>query len=86
MAENEFVCVGTYPAETLAELARMKLEECGIESFVAADDCGGMLPFLQAATGVRLSVREPDAELALRVLAQADGESMLGAEGNGDGL
>jgi len=84
MAEHELVCVGTYPAEALAELARMMLEESGIESFVAADDCGGMLPFLQAATGVRLNVRGSDAEAALRVLARADGESGLSAVGNGD--
>ena len=78
MAEHQLVCVGTYPAEALAELARMRLEEIGIEAFVAADDCGGMLPFFQAATGVRLNVRGSDAEAALRVLVRADGESGQG--------
>ena len=73
MTEHELVCVGTYPAEALAELARMRLEASGIESFITSDDCGGMLPFLQSATGVRLSVGEPDAESAARVLAQEDG-------------
>lgn len=81
MAEHELVCVGSYPAEALAELARMRLEESGIESYVAADDCGGMLPFLQSATGVRLSVRESDAIQAARILALADGDT-----DNGGGL
>ena len=84
MAEHEFVCVGTYPAETLAELARMRLEESGIESFISSDDCGGMLPLLQASAGVRLSVRGPDAEFALRVLARADVESGPSDAGNGE--
>ena len=73
MTEHELVCVGSYPAEALAELAKMRLEESGIESFIRSDDCGGMLPFLQSVTGVSLSVRESDAESASRVLAQEDG-------------
>jgi hypothetical protein len=73
MAEQEPVCVGTYPTETLAELARMRLGADGIESFIASDDCGGMLPFLQSFKGVRLYVRESDFESASRLLAQADG-------------
>jgi len=81
MAEHELVCVGSYPAEALAELARMRLEERGIESSVAADDCGGMLPFFQSVTGVRLSVAEPDALQAARILAMADGDTE-----NGGGL
>jgi hypothetical protein len=72
MSEQEPVCVGTYPAETLAELAKMRLEANGIESFIASDDCGGMLPFLQSSRGVRLCVRESDAESAARILEAAD--------------
>ena len=75
MTEQEPVCVGMYPTETLAELARMRLEANGIESYIATDDCGGMLPFFQAVTGVRLTVRESDAESASRILGQEYGAS-----------
>ena len=73
MTEQNTVCIGTYPAETLAELAKMRLEAEGVEAFIEKDDCGGMMPFFQSVNGVRLTVSESDAEAASRILAQADG-------------
>ena len=86
MDEQEPVCVATYPAEMPAELARMRLEADGIDAFIIKDDCGGMLPFFQAITGVRLMVRAEDADQAARLLAQAGGEPWRSGTDSGDGL
>lgn len=73
MTDQEPVCIATYPDEVSAELAAMWLEEGGIGSFVVKDDCGGMLPYLQAVTGVRLMVRASDAEPAAEILTRTGG-------------
>ena len=85
MDEQEPVCVATYPAEMQAEMARMRLETNGIDAFIIKDDCGGMLPFFQAITGVRLMVRAEEADQAAQILAQAEGESWRSGTDNGDG-
>ena len=51
-----------------AGIAAAKLEAHGIKCWVNADDCGGWYSNLTAAVGVRLHVRETDAELAVAVL------------------
>ncbi len=68
MTENDSVCVATYPDEMSAELARTLLESNGIYAFVAKDDCGGMRPFMQLSTGVRVLIRRADAEAAMEIL------------------
>jgi len=52
-------------------MAKMLLAGSGIAAIIEKDDCGGMNPFLQPATGVRLVVRETDAERAEDILQEA---------------
>ena len=70
---NSPTCVATFSSEMDADMARMRLESCGIDSFVAKDDCGGMRPWLQPITGVRLMVRFADAKRAHEIISH-DGE------------
>ncbi len=53
-----------------AEMAKGLLHEQGIESMIAADDCGGQLMGLSSIrrTGVKLLVREEDEDKAIEVL------------------
>jgi len=62
------MCVATFSSEMEADMARMRLDSSGIESFVAKDDCGGMRPWFQPLTGVRLMVKLADAERAAGIL------------------
>ncbi len=47
---------------------KMLLEGCAIDAAIQKDDCGGMLPYLQVATGVRLMVRAEDRQKAEEIL------------------
>jgi hypothetical protein len=42
---------------------------------VSSDDCGGMEPFLQLTNGVKLLVKEEEADRALTILNDFDGDS-----------
>ena len=75
------VVIRTYTNIVDAEVARAELEAAGIEAFVLSDDAGGMLPSLQIAAGVRLAVRDEDAEKALAYLDAVAEET---AEDNAD--
>jgi hypothetical protein len=78
MNEPNLTCLTTYSAEMPAEMARMVLEANGIEAFISKDDCGGMRPYLQPVTGVRLLVRTSDEKAAAEILKQ------VGASQNND--
>jgi len=78
---SDLVTVGNYFDRMGAELAKGVLDVDGIESYVSADDTGGMRPsLLTGAGGVRLIVRAEDAERASALL-RADAQ---GGEGVGD--
>jgi len=64
------ICVATFSSELEADMARMNLDSNGIDSFVSKDDCGGMRPWLQPITGVRLIVRESEAKQAFDILEE----------------
>jgi len=74
MKNDEPFCVATYPNEIEAEMAKMKLGLEGICAFIFKDDCGGMQPYLQIITGVRLMVRAKDFEAAERLLTHVNEE------------
>jgi Putative prokaryotic signal transducing protein len=59
--------VGVYRTRSEAEIAQGALAAAGIESFVSADDAGGMIPF-DLSGGVRLLVEDADAEEAASIL------------------
>jgi hypothetical protein len=66
--EVKTVTIRTFGSHEAAELAVTNLEAHGIECLVNADDCGGMYPNLTTAVGVRLLVRDSDAEAAIALL------------------
>ncbi len=77
MADDDLVAVRTFGTQIEADLARGALEAAGIESAISADDAGGTRPHLWVGGGVRLLVREEDAERAAEILktpATRDGE------------
>jgi len=65
--DHALITVGSFPNRIEAELAQGALEAAGIESFVMADDAGGLQPGLWLS-GVRVLVRDPDAVRALELL------------------
>jgi hypothetical protein len=67
--DTRLVTIKTYFDRLEAEFAKSLLEAYDVESLIAADDCGGMRPYLGIGSGgARLLVREEDAERALKLL------------------
>lgn len=64
---SRLVAVADFPNRIDAEIAHSALAASGIESFVSGDDAGGVQPGLWMK-GVRLLVREDDADRALDIL------------------
>jgi hypothetical protein len=68
-AEAKTTVIRIFGSHEAAKLAAANLEAHGIECWVNADDCGGMYPNLAAVGGgVRLLVRESDADAATALL------------------
>ncbi len=67
MDDSKLIVVADFPNRIEAEIAQGALEAAGIESFVSADDAGGLRPSLWLS-GVRLIVREDVAADARNVL------------------
>jgi hypothetical protein len=65
---EEMVLIGVFSSAAEAAIVRGRLMENGIETMVAMDDAGGMIPSLQLAAGVRLFVHAKDAEQAQALL------------------
>ena len=66
---SNLVAVKTYSDRLGAEFAKNILESNGIKAMILADDEGGQLPYLLAATGgARLMIQEKDREAALLLL------------------
>lgn len=66
---EEFVVARVFTFRHEAEIARGMLEADGIEVVIAADDCGGLRPFLGAASGgARLLIRRSDVQKANSLL------------------
>ncbi len=68
MNEDFLTCVSTFSSEWNADMARMTLETNGIDSVIFKDDCGGMRPFMQPVTGVKLMVKNSKAQRASKIL------------------
>ena len=67
--------IRNYLNELEADMARIKLESENIQAFIWKDDCGGWRPWLQPITGVRLVVREDEADDANEILRQFESDS-----------
>ena len=62
---SEFACLKIFNSRNEAELARALLAAEDINSFISADDAGGMIPSLCIMTGgVKLFVLEGDLDKA----------------------
>lgn len=62
------VVIRTFANEIEAQLAQARLEAVEIPSLLLRDDAGGLYPALQFVHGIRLAVRQSDAEAATRLL------------------
>lgn len=70
----DWLVIRTYISEFPANLAKATLEGSGIDVMLRKDDGGGMRPYLQAATGIQLLVRQDDAERADKILRNVENE------------
>lgn len=69
MPQPDLVCVKTYNSRLEAELDKSLLDSQGIQAMISVDDAGGMRPdLLWNTSGVRLLVKDEDAENALKLL------------------
>jgi hypothetical protein len=66
--EVKTVTIRTFTSHDAANIARSNLEAHGIQCWINSDDGGGVMPYLTAPGGVRLSVRASDAEAAIALL------------------
>jgi len=70
MKSEKLVTIKKYMNVFDAEVDKTLLDSIGIKSMVSSDDYGGMQPALQFSNGVRLIVREEDADRALIELSK----------------
>jgi hypothetical protein len=68
--DDSLVTVATFLTHIEADLAKSALEAAGIESMILSDDCGGVRPHLWMG-GVKLLVRDDDAQRAIEILNPA---------------
>ena len=66
--------VRMYSTRQQAEFGQMMLEGSGVQSFIRADDAGGMRPYMAPVTGVRLVVRTQDLERAGDILKESENQ------------
>ncbi|MEN8127394.1 MAG: DUF2007 domain-containing protein [Planctomycetota bacterium] len=75
--DQKSVTIGEFESSFDAELAKVTLENAGVESIVVGEDIGTIKPF---STNVKLQVLEKDAERAKEILAKQ--EPLAGNEGD----
>ena len=66
--KTEMVVLNTYNNEFAATMDMGKIKSQGIDSFISADNGGGMEPQLSYFRGIRLMVNEKDFGEALKVI------------------
>ncbi len=71
MKSDDLVVVRTFSSVIEADVAKSALDAAEVESFVQADDAGGMRPHMAFAQGARLIVRYEDAGRAAKILEGA---------------
>jgi hypothetical protein len=70
--ENDTVVLKTYNNEFIAELAKAKLEDSGIDCYLSGDNAGAMRPNLIFTQGINLIVYQKDAKLAEEILKDVE--------------
>lgn len=68
--DQKLVTIADYENEFDAELAKLTLDNAGIESVVMGEDIGAIKPFSTTNYNVELQVFEKDVEKAKQVLAE----------------
>jgi len=71
MKGNDLIVLRTFENVVAAELAKSALEAADVNSFIQADDAGGMRPHL-GMNRVRLVVRSDEKEKALSILGDSN--------------
>ena len=72
---NTFITVKSFSTRIEAEIARGLLKVNKIDSIIAADDVGGMKPFLVFfKSGVKLKVAAKDLKLAKQIIEKRYGK------------
>ena len=66
--DGEWVTLRVYISDMQADRARMALDASGIPVRIRKDDCGGWVPYLHVATGVRLMVPPGEVDRANEIL------------------
>ena len=79
---DEYVTIATFLNSAEAYLAKLRLEEEDIESYVLDENMGNLLiGVLQLSTGgIRLQVKETHAERATAILEQGDKSAQVEPE------
>ena len=67
---GSIVCVKKFLYRHQAEIAERVLNGHGIDAYVSADDAGGVRPDQSFLMGIRLMVKETDAEKAVELLGR----------------
>ncbi|MGO9116296.1 MAG: putative signal transducing protein [Desulfomonilaceae bacterium] len=74
MNSDKAVVLRTFANEVDANIAASSLRSQGIETHIQKDDCGGAIPSLQMAGGVRLLVKPEDLGDAEKILNEIEVE------------
>lgn len=65
---NDFITVKVFNTKIEAEIAKSFLASNNIDSYILTDDVGSMYPSTQNVSGVKLYVKNKDAEKANELL------------------
>jgi len=74
------VVLRSFGDEIEANIAKSMLDSAGVESMFRRDNCGGLEPQLSLMQGIKLVVRQEDAEQAEAILASDAGDASLSPE------
>ncbi|MCF6285206.1 MAG: DUF2007 domain-containing protein [Candidatus Hydrogenedentes bacterium] len=76
MTDGNEVVVGTFPEAMAAHLVRMQLDAEGIDSYLADENIVSIYPlYFSAIGGIKLMVREEDAQAAFRIIEGVESEA-----------
>ncbi len=69
---SDLILIRNYTSDIEAKMAKMLLEENGIDAMIHKDDSGSMRPHFQKILGVQLFVRKNEIEQAEEILQSID--------------
>lgn len=75
MVDSTMRPIKTFSHEYAIQTAAVYLESQGIQTEIRKDDCGGLFPSMQTASGIQLLVRPEDEEKARALLVEMENEN-----------